>query len=122
MSEPTFLRNYLATLDTAPLDVLPMLAPGFAFSVLWDDEQGAKEFSGGLPEFNGYLAQRQPDGYAHHIVSATRTGALEVALGKTTRHGELVATFTMAAQVDDDGRAERLFAARTTALPLEWPS
>lgn len=122
MSDATFLTTYLATLDTTPLDVLPMLAPDFAFSVLWDDEDGAKEFSGGHDEFHGYLEQRKPEGYAHHVYSSTRTGDLEVALGKTTRHGELVATFTMAAQVDDDGRAERLFAARTTALPLAWPS
>ena len=83
---------------------------------------GAKEFSGGLAEFHGYLAQRKPEGYAHHCPARTRTGALEVALGKTTRHGELVATFTMAAQLDGEGRAEKLFAARTTALPLDWPS
>ena len=28
----------------------------------------------------------------------------------------------MAAQVDDEGRAEKLFAARTVTLPLEWSS
>lgn len=122
MSDATFLTRYLATLDTTPLEVLPMLAPGFAFSVLWDDEHGAKEFSGGLDEFHGYLEQRDAQGYAHHVYSSTRTGDLEVALGKTTRHGALVATFTMAAQLDGEGRAERLFAARTTVLPLEWPS
>lgn len=122
MTDATFLPTYLETLDRSPLDVLPMLAPDFAFSVLWDDEDGAKEWNGGLDEFHGYLAQRDPEGYAHHVHSATRDGALEVALGKTTRHGALVATFTMAAQLDREGRAERLFAARTTALPLDWPA
>jgi hypothetical protein len=122
VTDATFLPTYLETLDRSPLDVLPMLAPDFAFSVLWDDEDGAKEWNGGLDEFHGYLAQRDPEGYAHHVHSATRDGALEVALGKTTRHGALVATFTMAAQLDREGRAERLFAARTTALPLDWPA
>jgi hypothetical protein len=121
VSAATFLPTYLATLDTTPMDILPMLAPGFSFSILWDDEQGAKEFSGGLDEFHGYLAQREPEGYAHHVVGGTRTGDLEVVLGKTTRDGELVATFTMAAQVDAEGRAERLFAARTLSLPMDWP-
>lgn len=121
MSDATFLPRYLETLDRSPLEVLPMLAPNFTFSVLWDDEHGAKEWNGGLAVFHGYLAQRDADGYAHHVYSATRDGALEVALGKTTRHGALVATFTMAAQLDEEGRAERLFAARTTSLPLDWP-
>jgi hypothetical protein len=122
VTDATFLPTYLETLDRNPLDVLPMLAQNFAFSVLWDDEDGAKEWNGGLDEFHGYLAQRDPEGYAHHVHSATRDGALEVALGRTTRHGTLVATFTMAAQLDWEGRAERLFAARTTALPLDWPA
>jgi hypothetical protein len=121
MSTATFLPAYLETLDTTPLEVLPMLAPGFSFSVLWNDESGAREFSGGLEEFHGYLAQRRADGQRHHVVESSRTGALEVALGRTTRHGEPLATFTMAAQVDEHGRAEKLFAARTITLPLEWP-
>ena len=122
MSNATFLPAYMATLDATPLDVLPMLAPGFTFTVLWDDEEGAKQFSGGLEEFHGYLAQRKSDGQLHHVVASARTGSLEVVLGRTTRYGETLGTFTFAAQVDDEGRAERLFAARTTSLPLAWPA
>ena len=119
MSDATFLRDYLTTLDASALDVLPMLAPGFTFSVLWTDETGAREFAGSLEEFHGYLAQRDADGQRHHIVTSSRRDRLEVALGHTTRYGEPLATFTMAAQLDAEGRAERLFAARTTSLPLE---
>jgi hypothetical protein len=122
MSKATFLPTYLDTLDTTPLDVVPMLAPNFAFTVLWNDDEGAKEFSGGLEAFHGYLAQRKSDGQLHHVVESARTGPLEVVLGRTTRHGEALATFTMVAQVDAEGRAERLFAARTTSLPLAWPA
>jgi hypothetical protein len=122
MSNATFLPAYFEKLDTTPLDVVPMLAPDFSFSVLWNDPDGAKEFAGGYDEFHGYLAQRQADGQLHHVVTSSRTGSLEVVLGYTTRHGETLGTFTMAAQVDDEGRAERLFAARTTSLPLSWPS
>jgi hypothetical protein len=121
MSKATFLPTYLDTIDTTPLDVVSMLAPDFAFTVLWNDDEGAKEFTGGLEEFHGYLAQRKSDGQLHHVVDSTRTGSLEVVLGRTTRDGEPLATFTMAAQVDAEGRAERLFAARTTSLPLAWP-
>jgi hypothetical protein len=121
MSHATFLPAYLETLDATPLDVLPMLAPDFTFSVLWNDETGAREFSGGLEEFHGYLAQRKADGQLHHVVDSSRLDGLEVALGRTTLYGEPLATFTMAAQVDEQGRAEKLFAARTTSLPLAWP-
>ena len=120
MSDATFLRTYLETLDTTALDVVPMLAPNFSFAVLWNDETGAKEFAGGFDAFHGYLEQRDPDGHLHHVVAASRTGSLEVVLGYTTRHGELLGTFTMAAQLDDEGRAEKLFAGRTTNLPLDW--
>ena len=122
MSNATFLPAYLGTLDTTPLDVLPMLAPDFVFTVLWNDDEGAKEFSGGLEEFHGYLAQRDPDGHLHHVVGSWRTGSLEVVLGHTTRHGEPLGTFTMVAQVDAEGRAERMFAARTSSLSLAWPA
>jgi hypothetical protein len=118
VSEASFLHAYLKTLDTEALDILPMLAPGFTFSVLWTDETGAREFAGSLEEFHGYLAQRDADGQLHHIVASSRRDRLEVALGYTTRYGEPLATFTMAAQLDAEGRAERLFAARTTSLPL----
>ena len=91
-------------------------------TVLWNDDEGAKEFSGGLEEFHGYLAQRDPDGHLHHVVGSSRTGSLEVVLGHTTRHGEPLGTFTMVAQVDAEGRAERMFAARTSSLPLAWPA
>jgi len=114
----TFLPIYLDTLDTSPLDVLPMLAPDFSFSVLWNAEDGAREFTGGLEEFHAYLAQRDADGQLHHVHTSSRLGRTEVVLGHTTRHGEPLATLMMSAQLDSEGRAERLFAARTTSLPL----
>jgi hypothetical protein len=118
VTDAGFLVEYLRTLDGDALAILPMLAPGFTFSILWTDETGAREFAGGLEEFHGYLAQRDADGQLHHVVTSSRSGGLEVALGYTTRYGEPLATFTMAAQLAADGRAERLFAARTTSLSL----
>jgi hypothetical protein len=67
----------------------------------------------------GYYAQREPDGQLHHVELARREGNSEVALGYTTKHGERLATFTMAAQVDEQGRAVRLYASRTTSLPFD---
>jgi len=96
--------------------VLPLLASNLTFSVLWSTDDGAHEFAGGWDEFHGYLAQREPDGQLHHIDVGIRDGRREVVLGHTTRYGERLATFTFAAWLDDEGRAERLYAARTLAF------
>jgi len=114
----TALPRYLETLDESPLDVLPLLAPGFTFSVLWSDEAGAKEFAGGVDALREYLAQRDPEGHFHHVLGSVRVGRTEFIFGRTTRHGEPLATFVNAADVDDEGRLQNLFGARTTTLQL----
>ena len=113
---PTFLPHYFGTLDERPLDVMPMLAPGFTFSFLWSDDRGAREFAGGIDDFNGYMAQREPDGQLHHIDAGSRDGQREVVLGHTTRHGERLGTFAFAVWLDSDERAERLYTGRTLAF------
>ncbi|HTZ05483.1 MAG TPA: hypothetical protein VMB53_06980 [Gaiellaceae bacterium] len=112
MSEATFLPVYFAKLDAGE-DVVPMLAPDFTFSLLWATDAGAQEFAGSFDAFEGYLAQRDPDGQLHHISKSLRDGSTEVASGWTTRHGEPLGSFTFAVELDDDGRVRRLFAART---------
>jgi hypothetical protein len=113
-----FLPRYLETLDSTPDRVLPLLSPEIRFTVLWSAGGEAREFAGGIHELEEYYAQREPDGQQHHLELVQRDGNTEVALGYTTKHGERFATFTMAAQVDDEGRAVRLYAARTTSLPF----
>jgi hypothetical protein len=112
----TFFPVYFEKLDTNALDVLPLLAPNLRFSVLWSTDEGSHEFAGGMEEYHGYLAQRDPEGQLHHIDFGAREGRREVVLGHTTRYGDRLAIFTFAAWLDDQDRAERLFAARTLAL------
>jgi hypothetical protein len=119
MATASFLLRYLETLDNTPDEVLPLLAPNIKFCVLWSANGEAQEFAGGMKELEGYYAQRQPDGQFHHVELASREGNSEVALGYTTRNGERLGTFTMAAQVDEQGRAVRLYASRTTSLPFD---
>jgi hypothetical protein len=119
MTPATFLPRYLDTLDQAPDQVLQLLASDIRFSVLWTVDGEAREFSGGMTELEEYYAQREPDGQLHHVELAVRAGDTEVALGHTTKHGARLATFTIAAQLDDRGRAVRLYAARTTSLPFD---
>ena len=116
MSEASFLQHFLDTLDHRPDDVLALLAPDFRFSILWADERGAHEFAGGLEEYRGYLAQRDAEGQLHHFRVSAREGRAEVALGYTTRHGEELGNFTMFAEVDEQERGTRFFAARTLAF------
>jgi hypothetical protein len=116
MKPATFLPLFLDTLDHRPDEVLPMLAPGFRFSILWATDEGAHEFAGGLDEYSGYLAQRDAEGQVHHFRVTAREGRSEVALGYTTRHGEELGNFTMFADVDEQERATRFFAARTLAF------
>jgi hypothetical protein len=113
MKPAQFLPAYLKTLDETPLDVLPMLAPDFTFSVLWADEGGAHEFTGSYDEYHGYLSQRQAEGQLHHLNVSTREGSTEVATGWTTRNGDPLGSFTFAVELDGEDRAKRLFAART---------
>lgn len=115
MSSATFLPVYFERLDAGE-DIVPMLSPDFTFSLLWATGEGAQEFAGSFEEFRGYLAQRDPDGQLHHIARSLRDGATEVASGWTTRHGEPLATFVFAVELDDQELARRLYAARTLAF------
>jgi hypothetical protein len=110
-----FLPSYYEQLDAGG-DILPRLAPTFSFAFLWSDERGSAEFAGGYDEFDGYMAQREPEGQRHHLDVGASDGTREVALGYTTRNGKRLGTFMSAAWLDADGRAERLFSARTLAF------
>jgi hypothetical protein len=110
-----FLPSYYEALD-AGRDILPRLTPNFTFSFIWADESGAREFAGSYDEFHGYMAQREPEGQRHHLDLGVRDENREVALGYTTRHGERLGTFTSSVWLDGEGRAERLYSARTLAF------
>lgn len=116
MEPVTFLPAYFEKLDHNTMEVVPMLAPNLTFSVLWSNEQGTHEFAGGWDEYYGYLEQRDPEGQLHHIDIGVREARREVVLGHTTRHGERLGTFMFTAWLDDEDRAERLYAARTEAF------
>jgi hypothetical protein len=78
------------------------------------------EFNGGLDEYHGYLAQREPEGQLHHLALTARSGQTEVALGYTTRYGDELGTFTMWVQADEQERVRRFFAGRTLAFSGIW--
>jgi len=114
------LPPFLGTLDERPMDVAPMLSPGMEFAILWSDERGVHEFNGGLDEYHGYLAQREPEGQLHHLAVTARSRHTEVALGYTTRYGAELGTFTMWVQAEEQERVRRFFAGRTLAFSGIW--
>jgi hypothetical protein len=117
VSAPTFLPVYFERLDAGAIEeVVAMLAPDFTFAILWAADGDAHEFAGGFAEFDGYLAQRDPDGQIHHIGPGTREGRTEVVSGWTTRYGDPLGTFVFAVELNEDERCRRLFAARTPAF------
>ena len=114
-ADAAFLPRYFAALDDGE-DILPLLAPDFTFSLLWATSDGAHEFAGGFDAWAGYMAQREPDGQRHHISRLLREDGVEVVSGWTTRDGAPLGTFLFAAELADDGRARRFFAARTESF------
>jgi hypothetical protein len=50
------------------------------------------------------------------VLGGVRVGPTEFLFGRTTRHGQPLATFVNVAEVDDEGRIVTFFGARTTAL------
>lgn len=116
LSPLEFLPRYYDALDENALGVGPMLAPEIRFAFLWSDETGAREFAGGPTEFQGYMDQRRADSQRHHLDLGARDGQREVALGYTTRHGKRLGTFASTVWLDSEGRAERLYSARTLAF------
>ena len=116
----TFLVDFLKTLDETPREIIPTLGEDLRFVVLWSDDRGVHEFAGGLPEYHGYLEQREPEGQLHHVALPVGAGGLEVSLGYTTRWGDELGTFMMFTQVDGNKRLQRLIAARTLAFRPIW--
>lgn len=116
----TVLPKFLEALDRDAKEVFPLLAPGMEFDLLWSDERGVNEFVGGLEEYHGYLAQREPEGQLHHLPVTARAGRAEVALGYTTRHGNELGTFTMFLESDEQDRVRRFFAGRSLAFSGIW--
>jgi hypothetical protein len=117
---PGVLRRFYEVLDgPEPERTLDMLAADLRFSILFATGRGdAQDFSGGLPEYDGYMAQRGAPTWTHHVLAETTDGALEVVLGETRQDGSRLATFVAAARLDADGRIDRYLVGRSPEVLL----
>lgn len=117
----TFAERYFRALDGGePMDPEQWCTPDFRFCVMWGVDDEATQIAGDLEAFRAYLNARvPPEGHVHHILYATGDTTREVSFGRTMQHGEPLATFSFAVELDGDGgRMRQLFAARTTTLAI----
>ena len=106
--------DYFARLDRGE-DIIELLAPEFAFALLWSAE--GRPGSSRAGSTNGGLhGAATPEDSCTTSASALREASTEIASGWTTRHGSPLGTFLFAVELDDEGRARRLYAARTESF------
>jgi hypothetical protein len=120
-TEATTLREYYARLDGSdPSSVLDLLAPDYAFTIVFVTDAGeAIDFSGGRKELEDYLAQRDGAGLRHHALVERSSGPVELMLGMTTQDGAPLATFMNSVELDEQARVRRSFAARSPSLSFD---
>jgi hypothetical protein len=117
----SFWRRYFAQLDgPEPERAVDMLAEDFRFSILFSQGPGeASDFSGGHAEFKEYMDQRAAGTFTHHVTAESSTGDVEFALGETRRGGEVLATFVVAARLDENGRMCRYITGRSPCVAFD---
>jgi ketosteroid isomerase-like protein len=115
------LRRFYALLDGADAErCLEMLAADLRFSILFSNGPGeARDFAGGRPEFDGYMAQRAAPTWTHHVLAESDHDGLEIVFGETRVDGAPLATFVAAVRLDDHGRIHRYIVGRSPAVLFE---
>jgi hypothetical protein len=112
----TFFERYFAALDGPdPLSSLDLVAEDVRFVIHWSNEGKVAEFTGGREDLRRFIeAGDEWREWRHHIFWSARDGDSEFAAGET-RYGDgrRIGTYMVFAQLDEDGRMVRYFAART---------
>lgn len=118
--EASFFQGFFAALDgDNPESSMAFVSPQLEFAILWaaDDGTRSRHFTGGPAELRGFTAVGDMDGWAHHILQASREGSTEIALGETRWHGgRHIGTFVCAAELDEHGLMRRYLVARSPFL------
>lgn len=112
----SFFADYFAALDgPAPLSSLEYVADHAEFVIHWSSDGRLSEFTGGKEDLRQFIeAGNDWRGWRHHIFWEASDGDTEFAAGET-RHddGRRIGTYVVWAQLDDDRKMVRYFAART---------
>jgi hypothetical protein len=125
LSDDTFFEKYFRALDGAdPHAALEMVSDDLEFAILFSTgtDSRSRQFLGGVDELRAFTDAGDMDGWAHHILSSSRTGDVEVVLGETrTDAGEVLGTFVCAAELDGDGRMRRYLVGRSPGIRFSAP-
>jgi len=120
MSDDDFFARYFEALDGPdPHSALDMVSDELEFAILFATapDKRAGHFRGGIEELRSFTDAGDMEGWAHHILGASRVGDYEIVLGETrTDAGEVLGTFVSAAQLDADGRMVRYLVGRAPEL------
>jgi SnoaL-like domain len=112
----SFFEQYFAALDGAdPFSSLEFVADDVQFCIHWSNDGSISEFTGGREDLRRFIeAGDDWRNWRHHILWSARDGDTEFAAGET-RYGDgrPIGTYMVFAQLDEDGRMVRYFAART---------
>jgi hypothetical protein len=119
----SFWQRYFAQLDgPEPERAVEMLTEDFSFSIVFSQGPGeAQDFSGGHPEFQGYMDQRAAGTFTHHVLAEASAGDVDFALGEARRGAQTLATFVVAARLDKSGRMCRYITGRSPGVAFDLP-
>jgi hypothetical protein len=125
MTGEAFFERYFAALDGPdPHSAFELVSDDLEFAIQFatGDDARSRQFVGGVEELRAFTDAGDMEGWAHHILSCSREGDLEVVLGETrTDAGEVLGTFVCAAELDDHGRMRRYIVGRSPAIRFSQP-
>jgi hypothetical protein len=119
-AELSFFHRFFAALDSGDdAAAMALVADDLEFVILWAPAGGrdSRHFVGGPAKLRAFTVAGEIEGWGHHILQISRSGATEVALGETRwDDGGHIGTFVCAAELDGDGLMRRYLVGRSPSI------
>ena len=118
----SWFGRFFAALDGAdPESAMQYVADDLQFAILWApdaEKRSPRQFIGGPDELRAFTAAGDTSGWAHHLLSVSRAGLTELALGETRwdSDGSHIGTFVTAGEFTPEGLMRRYLVGRSPVL------
>ena len=116
----SFFHRFFAALDSGDdAAAMALVADDLEFAILWAPDGGrdSRHFVGGPSQLRAFTVAGEIEGWGHHILQISRSGATEVALGETRwDDGGHIGTFVCAAELDEAGLMRRYLVGRSPSV------